>query len=102
MPISVGLRDTPEVLGTLSVGFLLDDRRAEQFKRAPAATSPSRMDGRVRAATLPPEVRGALADHAHADGVSRLRLGGDEYMMTSVPLSLPLGAARQPRRRRAC
>ncbi len=95
VPIAVG-RDTPEVLGTLSAGFLLDDRRAEQFKRATASEIAFAAEGRVRGATLPPEVRGALADHAHADGVSRLRLGGEEFMMTSVPLSLPLGAAQQP------
>ena len=36
VPIAVG-REVPEVLGTLSAGFLLDDRRAEQFKRATAS-----------------------------------------------------------------
>ena len=54
VPIAIG-RDTPDILGTLSVGFLLDNRRAAQFKRATAATSRSRRAGAIRGATLPPE-----------------------------------------------
>ena len=43
VPIAVGV-ESPEILGTLSVGFLLDDRRAAQFRRATA--SEDRVRGR--------------------------------------------------------
>ena len=93
VPIAVG-RDMPEVLGTLSAGFLLDDRRAAQFKRATASEIAFASDGRIRGATLPGAMRDALARHTQTRGVSRLLLGGEEFMMTGVPLSLPLRAGR--------
>ena len=60
VPIALG-RDAPDILGTLSVGFLLDDQRAEQFKRATGSDIAFAADGRIRGATLPEAVRGALA-----------------------------------------
>src|SRR5215208_4559476 len=91
VPIAVG-RETPEVLGTLSAGFLLDDRRAEQFKRATASEIAFAAGGRIRGATLPDAVRETLARHAHPGGISLVLLGNEQYIMTGVPLSLPLRA----------
>jgi signal transduction histidine kinase len=91
VPIAVG-REVPEVLGTLSAGFLLDDRRAEQFKRATASEIAFAAGGRIRGATLPAPAREALARHAPAAGISRVLLGTEEFMMTAVPLSLALSA----------
>ena len=91
VPIAVG-REVPEVLGTLSAGFLLDDRRAEQFKRATASEIAFAAGGRIRGATLPAAARDALAQHARQAGISRVLLGNEEFMMTAVPLSLPPGA----------
>jgi signal transduction histidine kinase len=100
VPIAVG-RDIPDVLGTLSAGFLLDDRRAQQFKRATASEIAFAAEGRIRGATLPAAVRGTLAQHAQTGGISRLLLGDEEFMMTAVPLSLPFRvdtrAADEPR-----
>ena len=100
VPIAVG-RDTPEVLGTLSAGFLLDDRRAEQFKRATASeiafavgrAHPRRdaAGGRARRA----------GRHAHAGRRSRLRLGGEEFMMTASRCHCRSGR-QQAARDRAC
>jgi signal transduction histidine kinase len=90
VPIAVG-REVPEVLGTLSAGFLLDDRRAEQFKRATASEIAFAAGGRIRGATLPAAAREALAQHAPPTGISRVLLGAEEFMMTAVPLSLPAG-----------
>jgi signal transduction histidine kinase len=91
VPIAVG-REVPEVLGTLSAGFLLDDRRAEQFKRATASEIAFAAGGRIRGATLPAPAREALARHARRSGISRVLVGTEEFMMTAVPLSLALGA----------
>jgi signal transduction histidine kinase len=91
VPIAVG-REVPEVLGTLSAGFLLDDRRAEQFKRATASEIAFAAGGRIRGATLPAPAREALARHARRAGISRVLVGTEEFMMTAVPLSLALGA----------
>jgi signal transduction histidine kinase len=91
VPIAVG-REVPEVLGTLSAGFLLDDRRAEQFKRATASEIAFAAGGRIRGATLPAPAREALARQARRAGISRVLVGTEEFMMTAVPLSLALGA----------
>jgi signal transduction histidine kinase len=91
VPIAVG-REVPEVLGTLSAGFLLDDRRAEQFKRATASEIAFAAGGRIRGATLPAPAREALARHARPAGISRVLVGTEEFMMTAVPLSVALGA----------
>ena len=40
------------MLGTLTAGFLLDDRRAEQLKRATGSDIAFAMNGRIVAATL--------------------------------------------------
>jgi len=89
VPIAVG-RESPEILGTLSVGFLLDDRRAAQFRRATASEIAFAAGGRIRGSTLPEDLRAELAVHASTSGISRVSLGGEEFMMTGVPLSLPL------------
>jgi signal transduction histidine kinase len=90
VPIAVG-RDTPDVLGTLSVGFLLDDRRAEQFKRATASDVAFAADGRILGATLPVVWRDTLARHARrGGGIVHVQLGDEEFIMTAVALALPL------------
>jgi hypothetical protein len=53
VPVTLGL-DRPEILGTLTLGYLLDDRRAAQFKSLTGADIAFAMDGSVRASTLGP------------------------------------------------
>jgi signal transduction histidine kinase len=89
VPITLG-REAPDILGTLSVGFLLDDRRAEQFKRATASDIAFAADGRIRGATLPVAVRDTLARHARRGGIVHVQLGDEEFIMTGVALALPL------------
>ena len=62
VPITLGL-DRPELLGVLSIGYLLDDRRAAQFKALTGADIAFAMDGVVRASTLGPGL-GSRADAA--------------------------------------
>jgi signal transduction histidine kinase len=88
VPVAIGV-DSPELLGTLTVGFLLDHRRAEQFRRATASDVAFVLDGRVRAATLPAAVDATIDRHASATDVTVTRVGGEEFVQLSVPLSLP-------------
>ena len=66
------------MFGTLTAGFLLDDQRAEQLKRATGSDIAFAMDGRIVAADAAADVRGRLAAARSAPGVSymRARLGG--------------------------
>ncbi|HXE80823.1 MAG TPA: ATP-binding protein [Vicinamibacterales bacterium] len=90
VPIALG-RDVPDILGTLSAGFLLDDRRAEEFKRLTASEVAFAIGGAVHAATLPLEARAALAPAVRSDrGVSHVLIQDDEYVVSGVPLSLPV------------
>jgi signal transduction histidine kinase len=90
VPIVLGL-DRPEVLGVLSVGSLLDDRRAAQIKALTGADIAFAMDGIVRASTLGPQSQAQLAALLHAPGPARIVIGSEEY----VALTQPLGAGRQ-------
>ena len=61
VPITIGLKN-PEILGTLSVGFLLDDAFAEQLKTMTGSEIAFGVDGQILATTLPREDRAALAE----------------------------------------
>src|ERR1700760_1825853 len=60
VPITIGLNN-PEMLGTLSVGFLLDDAFANQLKEGTGSELALGMDGQILATTLPAADRGQLA-----------------------------------------
>ena len=91
VPITLG-RDRPEVLGILSLGSLLDDRRAAQFKALTGADIAFAMGGVVRGSTLGPESRGQLASLLSSPGPTRIVIDGEEY----VALTQPLGASQGP------
>jgi signal transduction histidine kinase len=91
VPIAIGLTQ-PEILGTLSVGFLLDNAVAAQLKDVTGSDIAFGMNGEVLAATLPREDYAALADQFHATSASRISLGGQDY----VALPRPLAAAGSP------
>src|SRR5439155_10750372 len=59
VPIAVGV-DRPELLGTLTLGFKLDDALAERFKRVTESEIAFAADGQIKAATLPPQNRQPL------------------------------------------
>ena len=86
VPVTLGL-ERPEVLGVLSVGYLLDDRRAAQFKALTGADIAFAMGGAARASTLPGS-REALTPLLAASGPTRIVIGSEEY----VALTQPLGA----------
>jgi signal transduction histidine kinase len=92
VPISVGLA-SPDVLGTLTAGFLIDDRRAEVFKSTTASDVAFAIDGRVVSATLPEAVRPALTSLASRRGVAHVTLGGEDFAAVARLLRLPLPEA---------
>ena len=93
VPITVDL-DRPERLGLLSVGYLLDDRRAAQFKSLTGADIAFGIDGEVRASTLGVGSNGALATVLAGKGTQPVVIGQDEY----VAITQPLDAGESPGR----
>jgi signal transduction histidine kinase len=91
VPIAIGL-DRPELLGTLTLGFRLDDRLAQEFKRVTESDIAFAADGQIKAATLPAGDRAQLAGLLHSSGVQTVSLGDSEY----VALARPLGSTPGP------
>ena len=85
VPITVDL-DRPERLGLLSVGYLLDDRRAAQFKALTGADIAFGIDGEVRASTLGAGSNAALATVLAGKGSQPVVIGQDEYVAVTQPL----------------
>jgi signal transduction histidine kinase len=85
VPISIGLAQ-PEILGTVSVGFLLDNALAAQLKAITGSDIAFGMDGRILAATLPPDTFGLLAGPLRTSSISHLTLSGEDYLVLPRPL----------------
>jgi len=88
VPINLFLTP-PQILGTLSAGFLLDDRLAAQLKENTGSDVAFGMDGRILATTLSRNADPVLAAHLTTSGVSTVSIAGDEYAV----LPRPLGAS---------
>jgi signal transduction histidine kinase len=88
VPINLFLTQ-PQILGTLSAGFLLNDTLARQLKEITGSDVAFGMDGRILATTLPRDDDAVLASRLATSGVSTATIGGDEYAV----LPRPLGAA---------
>ena len=93
VPIALGLTQ-PQLLGTLSVGFLLDDTFASQLKEITGSDIAFGMDGRILAATRPREDYATLAERLHTSGISVTRLGAQDYLALPRPLASIEGGAR--------
>ncbi len=93
VPIVIG-PSQPEILGTLSVGFLLDDALAEQLKQITGSDIAFGMDGQILAATLAARhAPGARRDVCAATASRRVRIGGEEYVALPRPLQPGSNAA---------
>jgi signal transduction histidine kinase len=86
VPIAID-RPQPELFGTLSVGFLLNDALAAQLKRITGSDIAFGMGDRILAATLPRDDYPTLAKELSSTGVSHVRLGNDEYVALPRPLT---------------
>ena len=87
VPVTVGLA-RPDMLGSLSLGYLLDERRAAQFKALTGADIAFAIGGVVRASTLGPDAAPALASLLSARNPTRVTIDRQEW----VALARPLGA----------
>ena len=85
VPVYVGIT-RPDILGTLSVGFMLDNTLAAQLKQITLSDIAFGMNGQILAATLPNEYYGALGGRLRTSGISRVLLGDEEYEVLPRPL----------------
>ncbi len=86
VPIAVGTAP-PEILGTLSVGFLLGDALAARLKAMTGSEVAFATRGAVTASTLPAESRAALAPLLGRWGISQVSAGEDDYLALLLPLA---------------
>ena len=77
----------PELLGTLSVGFILDEQLAARLKQLTASDIAFVVDGAVQASTLPPEHSGRLAEAVQGRPEATFWLGDEEYVAVTRALS---------------
>jgi signal transduction histidine kinase len=92
LPITAGA-EPPEVLGTLTVGFLLDAAVATRMKTLTGSEVAFAAGSRVLASSLPAGAPAATAALAHADGGSIVRVDGEEYATLVRPLTPPASYA---------
>jgi signal transduction histidine kinase len=87
IPMFVGL-EQPDLLGTLSVGFLLDDAFASQLKQLTGSDIAFGMDGQVLASTLAVDERKALSGLLRqASLVTDTQLHGEEFAVLPIRLA---------------
>jgi signal transduction histidine kinase len=86
VPITAGA-EPPQVIGTLSLGFLLDDALARSFKTLTGSEIAFAGGGRVVASTLPAADRRPLDRLVGTAGVSSVSVQGDEYLALPLPLA---------------
>jgi signal transduction histidine kinase len=86
VPLYVGVA-RPDILGTLSVGFMLDNALAVQLKQATLSDIAFGMDGQILAATLPRADYPALAERLRTSGLSRVQLTNEEFEVLPRPLA---------------
>jgi signal transduction histidine kinase len=89
--VTVPITLQPQVIGSLSVGFLFDRRRAEQFKRATDTEVAFAIDGRVLAGTLPSGDLPALTPLLATRATDRLTLRDNEYIGLARDLAARTG-----------
>jgi signal transduction histidine kinase len=91
VPMSVGLAH-PDILGTLSVGFLLDDGFAAQLKQLTGSDIAFGMDGQILSSTLQKDDRAALSALLRESGEpANVQLHGEDFAV--LPMQLAAGEA---------
>jgi hypothetical protein len=76
-----------EPIGTLGLGFLLDERLAADLKTISGSDVAFGMDGQILAATVSRDLFADLAGRLRTSGFSRVRIGGDEFVALPRRLS---------------
>jgi signal transduction histidine kinase len=90
VPITVGPAPR-EILGTLSLGLLLDSALAQQFKEVTDSEVAFALAGRVRASTLPAATGERLASVLARDDQGTVDLDGNEFVTRSLRLASDAG-----------
>jgi signal transduction histidine kinase len=86
VPIPIGLTE-PQILGSVSVGFMLNEALASQLKAITGSDVAFGMGGRVLTTTLPREDDAALNPSLRSSRVSTVVLGRDEYVVLPQQLA---------------
>ncbi|MGH9328929.1 MAG: ATP-binding protein [Vicinamibacterales bacterium] len=84
--IMTPLTGQPEIFGTLTVGFSLDEATARRFKKLTNSEIAFAIDGGVKAATLPASDWPSLAGLS-SRGTTAVRLGSEEFVWLARPLA---------------
>jgi signal transduction histidine kinase len=92
VPIAIG----QEVVGTLSVGSVFDDRRATEFRRITDSEIAFALEGRIRAGTIKRSDYTALERLLGKAGGSNATLGNGEYEALVAPLAAPRAGSGLP------
>jgi signal transduction histidine kinase len=91
VPIAIGLTQ-PQILGSVSVGFLLNEALASQLKAITGSDVAFGMGGHVLTTTLPREHDETLNRSLRSTGVSTIVLDRDEYVVLPQQLAGSTGA----------
>ena len=95
VPIFIGVEPS-EVLGRLTVGFFLDERRAQQFKDLTGSEIAFGAGDQILASTLPASAAGELARAMAVQGMSTLTIGNEEYIALRRSLGESASGVDQP------
>jgi signal transduction histidine kinase len=83
----------PELVGTVSMGFSLDEQTAARFKKLTNSEIAFAVDRRVEASTLPSRFNDRLGNLIGARGIQSINLDDNEYVVLSRPLPLASDSA---------
>jgi signal transduction histidine kinase len=89
VPILPALPEPVGVLGRLTVGFLMDDELAAQFRGLTGSEIAFAAGGRILASSLPAAVRGPMATLLGSAGTTEIELAGDDYLALARPMAPP-------------
>jgi signal transduction histidine kinase len=88
VPVTLG-RDTGELAGSLSVGFLLDTRLAAEFKALTGSDISFGLDGRIRSSTLPLSHWSPMAAAFASGGLAEFTIDGNDFVALAQPVRRP-------------
>ena len=98
VPIFISPADTPEILGTLSIGFSLDRRAAARFRLLTNSEIAFGVGGTIEASTLPASGWRTLEPLLAHDGLSKqVLLDNNNYVAVTVPLAPDVDTERPQR-----
>ena len=78
----------PDILGRLTVGVLLDDRLASEFKKLTGSEIAFAARGNILASTLPASSRSVLAQAIASPSLATVLLDNEEYLVVVRPLQV--------------